>query len=173
MVKCSDCGFLAARTLGHADSLPQFVELQEGQRTDKHISQTAWYDTHLYCFMRETWFQEKKGQVEYGYLTDLSPLIDVEHDCESFTPWQQGFGPKEHWDMVDRERIVRWQAEREEADRTWREEQRRLDADWRENQERRSDRRHRWDIFWVAVVATFILAAVTIVAAFIERGKLF
>ena len=75
-----------------------------------------------------------------------------------FTPWQQGFTPKDHreWTMMDR----KWAMERED----------RRDKEQREWQERMEAGRHRSTLFWLGLVATVIIAAATIGAAFIERG---
>ena len=60
--------------------------------------------------------------------------------------------------MMDRERMLKWQAEREEADRKWRE------------GESRENRKWRFREFLVAVIAVGVVIVVTLVAAFIGRG---
>jgi len=72
--------------------------------------------------------------------------------------------------MQREERRMNFQAEREDADRKWREEQRREDLRWREEQEEKAEKRHRWDLIILGVVATLIICIATIVAAYIERG---
>jgi len=62
---------------------------------------------------------------------EFKDAINEEIECESFMEWRQGFTPKEHREMLDRERLLKWQAEREEEDRKWREEQRKADRCWR------------------------------------------
>jgi hypothetical protein len=37
------------------------------------------------------------------------------HDIE----WHQGFTPKEHQEMIDRDKMLKWQADREDADKKW------------------------------------------------------
>jgi hypothetical protein len=49
----------------------------------------------------------------------VKSIIDQDRQCNSFIKWQQGFTPKEHREMIDREAMRKWQAEREEADRKW------------------------------------------------------
>jgi hypothetical protein len=43
--------------------------------------------------------------------------------CDEFTEWQQGSSPKEHREMMDRKEMLKWQADREDADKKWREQQ--------------------------------------------------
>ena len=45
--------------------------------------------------------------------------IQKERSCEYFTPWQQGFTPKEHREMLNRDWMLNYQKEREESDRKW------------------------------------------------------
>jgi hypothetical protein len=37
-------------------------------------------------------------------------VLQKERLCESFTKWHQGFSPKEHREMMDREEWRKWQA---------------------------------------------------------------
>jgi hypothetical protein len=70
--------------------------------------------------------------LEYGLHLDkkekekVRSEIQRERECKSFTTWKSGSTPKEHREMIDREAMLKWQAEREEADRKWRSRQ-----DWR------------------------------------------
>ena len=34
-------------------------------------------------------------------------VIGAERECSAFTPWRQGFAPKEHQEQIDRERAQR------------------------------------------------------------------
>lgn len=57
-----------------------------------------------------------------GHSNAFKRVVQQERDCESFTPWQQGFTPKEHREMLDQQVLREWQAKREDADRQWRRE---------------------------------------------------
>jgi hypothetical protein len=53
--------------------------------------------------------------------------IQEERECPDFTEWHPGFTPKEHQEMLDRQRLLEWQAEREDDDRKWHAKQREED----------------------------------------------
>ena len=82
-----------------------------------------------------------------------------ERDCVVFTPWRQGFAPKEHLEMLDREERRRWQEEQRAADLRWREQQRREDKWWRVI-----------ELIVLAGIATLIAGGFTLLGAFIQRG---
>jgi len=124
MVKCADCGFLASRD----------IETRYLEETEQEIRQEGcpvlMVDTVKIgskfeppiCFMRSPDYRV----VPFGQIYDHKPVkaeIQRERNCNLFTPWQQGFTPKEHREMLDREKMLKWQAEREDADRAWRERQ--------------------------------------------------
>jgi len=71
-------------------------------------------------------------------------------ECEGkFTPWQQGFAPKEHREMLDRQELRNWEAAQRHEDRRWR----------------------IIELIVFGAVATGVGAGVAILAAFIERGS--
>ncbi len=67
-------------------------------------------------------FRKFAGKDDPDYLSVVH-VINEERECSGFIKWQQGFTPKEHREMMDREKILAWQTEREESDRKWRAEQ--------------------------------------------------
>ncbi len=209
MVKCEDCGYLALRNrhtrgLDEAEeAFRQTAEVADVPRTRPYatdprmamfdISNTEIpYETIPLCFAMELDFssvvdteariRRMRDSGRRPYERDIiRDILWEEQECSSWRKWQQGFTPKEHREMMDRERMLTWQADREENDRKWRDEQRRSDLEWRaqqasdertwrQDQQKREDRRTFWSIFWVAIVATAVLAAATIFAAYIQRG---
>ena len=50
--------------------------------------------------------------------------MNQERECTFFTKWQQGFTPKEHREMIDRQAMLKWQTEREDIDKKWQIQQR-------------------------------------------------
>lgn len=40
-------------------------------------------------------------------------MVTNERLCESFVKWEQGFSPKEHREMMDRERRQEWESKQE------------------------------------------------------------
>lgn len=176
-MKCAECGFLAARNITTREleeaedtfrekGIPPNIIDDDGRLRPKH-EQLPLCFAQRYNLRDE--FKEFAGKDSADYLSVFN-VLNEERECEAFRKWQQGFTPKEHMEMQREERRMNFQAEREDADRKWREEQRREDLRWREEQEEKAEKRHRWDLIILGVVATLIICIATIVAAYIERG---
>lgn len=123
MAKCAECGFLASR-----NKSSRLLEETE-QETRESGSFSEIYEPPI-CFKRveNLW---ASGGVKFADTAKYTPekilsIIQMERDCLSFTKWYQGFTPKEHQEMVDREARLKWQEEREEADRKWQAHQQRF-----------------------------------------------
>ena len=137
MVKCADCGFLTWRKHPEGDLVEaddwfrQTGALEAGNAAMKYVGQPM-------CFARafrlrvehnkktkERTEATQKGEEHESPTKDLlakavADVVRVERECSSYTPWIQGFTPKEHRERLDGERMLQWQAEREDADRKWR-----------------------------------------------------
>jgi hypothetical protein len=133
MVKCSECGYLAARNKDTRNlEEVEFKARQDGVlRTHRHEYMPV-------CFNMAVSFEEEVGRLRkvpeyatekkdaYGQTTwpTVEHLIKIvlneERECQSFTKWHQGSTPKEHREMLDRQEMLKWQADREDADRKWR-----------------------------------------------------
>ena len=72
-----------------------------------------------------------------------------------------GFSPKEHREMMDREWMLKWQADREEADRKWREKQRQEDKQWR-----------RIELIVIGIIGVLVAGGFAVLGAFIQRGSI-
>ena len=111
------------------------------------------YDDYPLCFVQAVSFQVEAQEDETE--NAVSSVIRQERKCSNFTPWQQGFTPKEHREMLDRKQLLEWQVEREREDKIFR------------KQESQSNRRYR--------IAELVLVIFTIIAilatAFIGRGE--
>ncbi len=121
MVKCAECGFLASRN----------VQSRQLEETEQEIrlegdSVIAWntgkpmgrFEPPV-CFMRSPDYEA----TPFTRIADKEATrfeIQMERTCESFTLWQQGFTPKEHREMIDRQWMLDFQAKREQEDREWR-----------------------------------------------------
>lgn len=145
MVKCADCGFLALRVFSTA----RLEEADYWYRT----TGIAWrpHDDDSFfppiCFAREINFVEAiqesvarregadlRETLERGMFAkaeDTQPVVQQERECDSFTPWKQGFSPKEHREMLDRQWMRDQEEARADADRKWRNDQRREERIWR------------------------------------------
>jgi len=47
-------------------------------------------------------------------------ILQKDRNCDDFRPWNLGFTPKEHREMLDRERMLRFEEERRRSDHRWR-----------------------------------------------------
>ena len=81
-------------------------------------------------------------------------MLQSERKCQSFTPWQLGFSPKEHREMMDRKEI-------RDQNHRWEEE----DRQWRQSVDKQNRRLNRINLIIVAV-ASVLTAAAVLVAAF-------
>lgn len=147
MVKCSECGFLAVRNMETRN-----LEEIEFESRQSGIIKTQRYVYIPVCFVvianfaeeinnlkQLPKYEEKKdaiGGVLWPHYSDfIIETLKKERECKSFTKWHQGSTPKEHQEMIDRESMLKWQAEREEADKKWREqqEQKHSKEEWNRN----------------------------------------
>ena len=167
MVKCTECGFLAYRNLEDrslVEAEKQFREAGFPPQPDHPVqgsisdgmtmSHGGGFGATPLCFANAANLPAEADTTEYdGEHPSIShnvqptlKVITMERECTAFTAWQQGFTPKEHRDMLDRQRSID-----------------------REAQQRRSDRR--WRLF---ELLAFILtgAIVAIFAALIQRGAI-
>ena len=117
MVKCSECGFLASRNV-------QTRRLEETEleiRSEGALS-IAWntekpfdkYEPPI-CFMQAPDFKAIPYSTDVTYNRDkvskeVYDEIQRDRECEFFTKWRQGFTPREHREMLDRQEWREWQA---------------------------------------------------------------
>ena len=69
------------------------------------------------CFVLETDLLSKYGTPKEK--VNIDGILQEQRDCKQFVKYQQGFTPKEHREMIDREAMLKWQAGREDADKKW------------------------------------------------------
>src|ERR1700694_4175901 len=115
MVKCSECGYLALRNLetvalAEADSM--FREIGRPIEPSNALPLNSAFDFFPICFSQQINFVQefsdagaKRHPVEgepnpYGV---IAAIINAERECTKFTGWQQGFTPKEHREILDRQ----------------------------------------------------------------------
>jgi len=134
---------------GNIPSAGQIVEISSVSRSTGGGRD---YPPDVVCLARVIEFPIKPNAEE------LLSLLQSERDCAEFTPWCQGFTPKEHQEMLDRQRLLEWQAERENADHRWREDQRKEERRWR-----------LIELLVLGGFVTIVLVIAQIVAALIQR----
>lgn len=141
MVRCADCGFLAARNLRtrqldevealtresgmHAEAHTGDATLAYGQTIPIH---SYLHDAVLLCFARKYNLASEVQPGHTGAAAAMFPVIRKERECDAFTDWKQGFTPREHREMLDRDRMLRREEERDAKDKVWQEKQQRYIA---------------------------------------------
>lgn len=116
MAKCSECGFLAVRNT----KTRELVETEQNIRDTGEIeivfddttrrfheigSGYPMYELPL-CFVGACDLRPEFG--ENHKAIEIKSAISGERKCNSFIKWQQGFTPKEHREMIDREKQRKW-----------------------------------------------------------------
>ena len=123
MAKCYDCGFLAVRN----EKTRELVEMELGYRNTgecpREIDSVKHPNIYGYeyplCFKLAYNLGEEMKNLTGSPGEKIRPVIQRDRACEPFAKWRQGFTPKEHQEMLDREKLMEWQKEREEDDRKW------------------------------------------------------
>jgi hypothetical protein len=160
MVKCENCGFLALRNriTGLLDEAPQ--EYRWRAEVPKLLPPLSDAYTGVpICLARAHPLHNEFTNQDQAAHREIFNLLEKERHCAErglFTPWKQGFSPKEHQEMLNSENLMKWQAEREDKDRIWRERQAERDHKYRRSELR---------ILVIALVAAIVIP---IVAALIE-----
>jgi hypothetical protein len=137
MVKCADCGFLAARNrqdrqLEEAESIMREKGIPAVTFSSNAVMGIGTkHEGEPLCFVqandlrKEFWETTHREHPTYQ-IVDSDSIVEVllrDRECKDFVKWQQGFTPKEHREMLDRLEQRRWQEGREDTDRKWRSKQ--------------------------------------------------
>ena len=140
MVKCSECGFLAGRN----KTTRELEEVEEQFRSSGDQPKVDYMygnmgvlkqeplpvcfdrsiDIHgeikaLWGSIRQEFPEGGKKLTEPDWKAYVRITLSSERQCESFTKWHQGFTPKEHQEMIDRERRDIFENEIRRNDRKW------------------------------------------------------
>ena len=176
MVKCSECGYLTVRNM----NTYCLDEAGSDFREKGMVALGREYGRNQYplheaiplCFARCQYLGEKVKNItqKNNPTEEVSRIIKEETKCTGFVKWQQGFTPKEHGEMIDRQWMMKYQERREREDKEWREQQEDKQRNWMQSQ---SKQRFRWEIIVFGILVTLALIGGQILAAFIERGDLF
>lgn len=177
MVKRADCGFLAmrhreTRALHDADHsirrdgrIPGFL-LEGGQ-------ETGWpmFEETPLCFQMVITFDRARCSDKAGRLS----AIQEERECSEFTEWRVGFTPKEHREMLDRQRMIEREDQR---DREMREYELKRDQAIRDREDKRdvlATERHKEQMKTIRgqhwrelLVFGGLIAVATLAAGFLE-----
>ena len=144
MEKCRECGFLASRNNTTGELVQADSDYRDIGKVTAYLLEGEVANLPL-CFVQawdlSTENQEQAGKQfideQAGLPADwpvyVRRIIGKERECPKkdakegtlgFTKYQIGFTPKEHREMMDRERMLQREAEREKDDRQFRKDER-------------------------------------------------
>jgi len=172
MAKCAECGFLSLRNI-------ETRALDEAEETFRKDGKTVGVERSYPAEIGMARFRIEEAvtryvheklplcfQGSYDLRVLISQLMDDEEcdiyeciktithkdrECDLFTSWQQGSTPKEHREMIDRQKFMEWQERQRKDDRRWR----------------------IIELIVLGFIAVVVAGGFTILGAFIERGSLF
>ena len=126
MVKCADCGYLSVRSrVDHSlgDATIDFRErgAVPNRTDDRGMNPNPLHEKIPLCFAGQTYLGDaiKNVNTKSNLNDEVKTIINKEIDCKEFTKWRQGFTPKEHREMIDREGMQKREEERRRNDRKW------------------------------------------------------
>lgn len=164
MAKCANCGYLSVRSLVDYSLMEASSDFRERGaialgRDDRGMNQ-HWLHEHIpLCFARFPYLEEATKNIKRkdNPYEEVKAIIQTEFECSEFTKWHLGFTPKEHYEMLDRDKTRKWQEGREEEDRRFRIQMANNEREWQAKQQ--------WRLALIAGIFTIIGA---IVAYFIN-----
>ena len=116
MVRCENCGFLALRDYETHELVEADVKCRESTIFARNMGVPL-------CFVREHEIGKEVLDMRDAQQIDAQEaapkVMRMERQCSAFTPWYQGFTPKEHREMLlDLER-KKLELQERQAERQW------------------------------------------------------
>ena len=126
MVKCSECGFLASRNVQTRRLEETELEIRaEGALTIAYNTGKPFdkYEPPI-CFKQAPDFKfipySEETTLQWNKVSkNVYDEIQRDRECKFFTKWRQGFTPKEHQEMLDREIRIRLDEKCRVDERRW------------------------------------------------------
>lgn len=180
--QCFDCGFLALRNMEGA-------ALLEADGIYRQVGATGHYNVRLanypVCFALAASLSDEGiaeiRAIHQDYVRDMGAedanttdmwdeafrdasalVVRRDRTCPSWTKWQQGFSPKEHRELLDRQWMRKQEEQRLDADRRWQRRMRRDERNWRASV--RSEERW-WRVGELLVLGVFVSGATLLAGA--------
>jgi hypothetical protein len=131
-VRCADCGFLCARRSVGAELTEVDLSCRQEWNARDIVAGGGSRTPLIFlaspaCFAMKRRFDLEDRDKGKGGITEA---IQKPIECSSFVPWQQGFSPKEHREMMTAQQMQVFQEEQRRRDRDWQEEQKTMDRAW-------------------------------------------
>jgi hypothetical protein len=138
MAKCAECGFLSIR-----DDTGSLRLVDEKTRKDWNKAHNVGSDPFPICFVMAAPLQSEVGDT--CLVVKCLAVVGKDRPCQSFTPWQIGYSPREHKEMIEAKELARQQEEARERERQFQEDRRRNDREWQDARDRLQEERRKSD----------------------------
>ena len=174
MVRCRDCGYLAAIHKDTGASIEASPEFRHS------MNKPELADEWLRCARGMIDMKEEAGGTTVQVArTKQLPVIEKERDCTEFVAWKVGYSPREHTEMLIQDDMRRQATEQRERDRQWQEtvrredlewktQQRRDDLEWNARQEKLTVSHFRWNVLIVGIVTLIVSVSMNFYGAWIQ-----
>ena len=112
MVKCADCGYLALReweSRALVETEQHYREIgTDPPRTgmDKHKRYEDWPLCFAMAWPLREEIQGERQEIGGPEVASVLRVIHKERECSKYVDWQQGFTPREHREMLDRQWLL-------------------------------------------------------------------
>ena len=191
MAKCSECGFLTIRENLGGDLIEVTEDYRISGRVPDYLDTTGVSNFPI-CFAMAWNLHPESARAATDQILSKTDdfgervlgVITRDRKCPpedkdvGFTKYQQGFTPKEHREMLDRERLLQFEENRQSADVAFRREEAEAVRQWQAEeaeknrifQQQTMASRTRKDILVFGFFVTLFIVLATIAGAFIERG---
>jgi len=123
MVKCADCGYLSVRNKRDNHLSEAINDFREKGAVAQGYDEIGHNPHQLHeiapiCFVRSyNLINECKPEISPQ---KVSQVLNNDRPCKEFMKWQQGFTPKEHREMIDRQKLLEYQSQQRKEDKHWR-----------------------------------------------------
>ncbi len=196
-ITCEKCGFLALRNrlTGLLDEAPQEyrwrAEIPTISRQNLPQVRSLGAPDREYpytgvplCLVRAYPLHNEFTDQNHASGGEIFGTLTTDRNCADrklFTPWQQGFTPKEHREMLDRKQLLELQTKREDDWQRFQEQMAADDKKWREQQEKDAEARHKeqlqemrgihnQEMKIMGGIVTAVIFIITIIGSSIQAG---
>jgi hypothetical protein len=126
MSRCADCGYLTVRNRVDNSLGEAAIDYREKGAVamgidDKGMNLHSLQERLPLCFARQSYLENATSNIKPrdNPVQEVVAIIQRDIQCAEFTTWRQGFTPKEHREMIDRQFMMKMEEEHRKNDRKW------------------------------------------------------
>jgi hypothetical protein len=113
--KCAECGYLTVIRMRDRSLIEASSDFRErgavpNELDDKGGNQHSRHEVIPLCFDRQLYLRDaiKTIDKQNNQNDEVKAVINKENDCAKSIKWEQGFTPKEHREIMDRQAMLDW-----------------------------------------------------------------